>query len=80
MACGSLQLRKPFCIEFVEFARGSDRSGRRFCITANRVIDLLTVNRHIAWGVNSNSNFITPHFNDRDAYIVTDNDRFVALP
>jgi len=58
----------------------SDRASSFFCIAANRVVDFLTVNRHIAWGIYSNANLITPHFNDRDANIVTNNDRFVALP
>lgn len=79
MACG-VCLHRPFCIDFGNFARHSDRTRCVFCVTANRVIDFLAVDRHIARGIYSDSNFITPDFNDGDADVITDDDRFVALP
>jgi hypothetical protein len=64
----------------MEFASHSNRVSGLFGIAAYRVIDLLTVNRHIAWSVNSNADLIASDFNDCDPDIVTNDDRFVALP
>jgi len=44
-----------------------------------RLVDFPSVNRHFARRLDPESDLISTHIHDRDDYIVTDNDAFVAL-